>query len=139
VRPSLVLVAVLGLATFGCGRVREVRQCRALANLVNPALDEISNRVDKDKSAAPYRFAARRYAKLAADLKAYQLGIPRAQKTVEELSVVLRDAGTQSAKLAEALEKSDTFGAANARRDLSQLARQQRTITLRLSGDCSGT
>jgi siroheme synthase (precorrin-2 oxidase/ferrochelatase) len=135
--PLLVLVA--GLGALGCGRIREVRECRALARLVNPAFDEIAERVAKDRGAASYRFAAARYGKLAIDLGRFRLGIPRAERTVAELTDAMTNASTQSAKLADALEKNDIVIVGNFRRDLSQLARQQKSIMMRISDDCSGS
>ena len=132
---TLLVVAAFGL--FGCGKIREIRQCRALAALVNPALDEISSRVGKEQNAAAYRFASTRYAKLSGDLQHFHLGIPRAEGTVEELAGAMKDASSNAAKLAEALDKSDAVVAGNARRDLGHLARQQKSITMRLASECS--
>ena len=51
-RPRAVLVLAAVLGTLGCGRVREIKECRALARIVNPAARR--NR----RSASP-RIAAR--------------------------------------------------------------------------------
>jgi predicted ribosome quality control (RQC) complex YloA/Tae2 family protein len=128
-------VAVAGL---GCGRIREVKGCRALARTVNPVLDDISARIAKDKSPPAYRHAATRYAKLSADLKHFDVGIPRTEKTIDELVGAMTNASTHSAKLAEALEKRDLVNAASARRELAQLARVQKSIAARIDDDCVG-
>jgi len=138
-RPGMLLVAVAALASFGCGRIREVGECRELARLVNPALDEIAARVEKDRGAASYRFASTRYAKLSGDLQHFRLGIPRAQRTLGELSATMKDAGDHAARLADALDKGDAVVAADVRRELGQLARQQKSLTMRIHGDCSGS
>ncbi|HVR18213.1 MAG TPA: hypothetical protein VMS65_00910 [Polyangiaceae bacterium] len=138
-RPRAVLVLAAILCTLGCGRIREVKECRALARIVNPALDEIAERVAKDRGAASYRFAAARYGKLATELAHFRLGIPRAEGTVEELAEAMKQASTQATQLADALEKRDAVVAGNARRDLTQLARQQKSITMRIHGDCGGS
>jgi hypothetical protein len=136
---TALLVALAAFASFGCGRIREVRECRELARLVNPALDEIAARVEKERGAAPYRFAATRYAKLSGELQHFRLGIPRAQRTLGELSATMKEASSQATKLADALDKGDAVVAANVRRDLGHLARQQKSITMRIHGDCSGS
>ena len=137
-RPSTVLLVVTLLGTFGCGRVREVRGCRALARVVNPAFDEIAARTAKDRSPASYRFAADRYRKLAADLKPFDIGIPRTEGAVDELGSAMKEAGAQATKLAEALERGDSVVASSARRELAQLARQQKSIAARIDDDCTG-
>ena len=138
-RPNAVLVLAAILGTLGCGRVREVKACRSLARIVNPALDEIAARVGKDRSAASYRFAAARYGKLATELTHFRLGIPRTERTVEELADAMKQASTQSTMLADALEKRDAVLAGNARRELTQLARHQKAITMRIDDDCGGS
>lgn len=126
------------IATLGCGRIREVKGCRALARMVNPVLDDISARISKDKSAPQYRHAATRYAKLAADLKQFDVGIPRTEKAVDELGNAMKDAGAHAQKLADALDQRDAMTAATARRDLGQLARVHKSIVARIDNDCVG-
>jgi hypothetical protein len=135
-RPRLVLL--VAVAALGCGRIREVKECRTLARLMNPTLDRISERLDKDRSAGAYRFAATQYGKLSTELRQFRLGIPRAQKTLGELATTMNDAHLHSTRLADALDKGDVVLAGNARRDLGHLARQQKALTMRLHGDCSG-
>lgn len=137
-RASAVLLVVTLLGALGCGRVREVRGCRALARVVNPAFDAIAARTAKDRSAASYRFAADRYAKLAAELKPFDIGIPRTEGAVDELGGAMKEAAAQATKLAEALERGDAVVAGAARRELAQLARQQKTIAARIDDDCTG-
>jgi len=131
-------VLAAAVAALGCGRIREVKGCRALARMVNPVLDDISARIEKDKSPLQYRYAATRYEKLAADLKLFDVGIPRAEKTIDELGNAMKDAGTQATRLADALDKRDAVTAASARRDLGQLARVQKSIAARIDNDCVG-
>jgi hypothetical protein len=131
-----LLLAVL--ATLACGRIQEIKGCRALARLVNPVLDDIAARTAKDRGAAPFRHAATRYKKLAADLKHFDLGIPRAEKAVDDLGAAMKDASVQATKLADALEQRDAAVAATARRELGQVARLQKVIVTRIDGDCAG-
>jgi hypothetical protein len=137
----LVLAGVLGtivlFGALGCGRIREVRGCRALAALVNPALDDISGQMKKEGS-TPYRFAAGRFKAVSTELARFDIGIPRAEKTVDELGTTLAQASVQSAALAEALDKRDAVVAATARRELLNLARNQRGIAKRIEKDCDG-
>jgi hypothetical protein len=123
---------------LGCGRVREIKGCRALAGLVNPTLDDIAEHLEKDRGAAPYRHAAASYQKLATDLKRFDLGIPRTQKSVEELGTVMKDASGQAKRLADAIDQRDVGVAAQARRDLSHLSRVQKSIVSRIDNDCDG-
>ena len=131
-------VLTAAIAALGCGRIREVKGCRALARMVNPVLDDVSARISKDKSPAQYRYAATRYAKLAADLKQFDVGIPRTEKAVDELGNAMKDAGAHATKLADALEQRDATTAASARRDLGQLSRVQKSIVARIDNDCVG-
>jgi hypothetical protein len=127
------------MGALGCGRIREVRGCRALAQLVNPVLDDISEHAAKDKGSAPYRYAAIRYGKLANDLKKFDIGIPRFEKSVEDLGAAMKEASAHSGNLAEALEKRDAVLAGSARRDLAHAARLQKTLAARIESDCGGT
>jgi hypothetical protein len=137
-RLTTALFLALLAGALGCGRIREVRGCRALARVVNPALDDISERMAKDRGPGAYRYAATRYRKLASDLKAFHLGIPRAEKSVEDLRSAMTDASTQAQKLAEALDQRDAVIAASARRDLGHVARVQKSVVLRIESDCDG-
>jgi hypothetical protein len=142
-RRRIVLALVAAVATLGVffalgfGRIREVRGCRSLAAIVNPAIDDISAQMTKPGT-APYRFAARRYKAASSELARFDLGIPRAEKTVDELGSTLAQASTHSATLADALEKRDVVVAAAARRDLVNLARSQKAIAKRIDKDCDG-
>ena len=138
-RFGLLLLLALSLGALGCGRIREVRGCRALAQLVNPVLDDISEHAEKDKGSAPYRYAAKHYGKLATDLKKFDIGIPRIEKSVDDLGAAMKEASTHSARLADALEKRDAALAASARRDLSHTARLQKTVASRIESECGGS
>jgi hypothetical protein len=131
-----LLLAVL--ATLACGRIQDIKGGRALARLVNPVLDDIAARTAKARGAAPFRHAATRYKKLAADLNHFDLGIPRAEKAVDDLGAAMKDASVQATKLADALEQRDAAVAATARRELGQVARLQKVIVTRIDGDCAG-
>ncbi len=140
-RIVLVLVAVLAtlafFVTLGFGRIREVRGCRSLAGIVNPALDEISRQMGKPGN-TPYRFAAKRYKAVAAELTRFDIGIPRTERLIDELGATLGQAAVQSAALADALEKRDVVVAAAARRDLVNLSRAQKALMKRIESDCDG-
>ena len=140
-RTVVLLVGGLGtvviFGALGCGRLLEVRRCRALATLVNPALDDISAQMTKPGS-TPYRFAAQRYKAVSSELARFDLGIARAEKTVDELGSTFAQASAHSATLADALEKRDVVIAASARRDLVNLARSQKALAKRIEKDCAG-
>jgi hypothetical protein len=132
------LMVLAAFAAFGCGRIQEIKGCRELAGLMNPVLDDIAARVAKDRGASPYRHAATKYKKLAAELKRFDLGIPRAEKSVDELGAAMKDASVHSTKLADALDQRDAMVASTARRELGQIARLQKSIVTRIDGDCAG-
>lgn len=140
-RILLVVAAVVGtvgaFGALGCGRIREVKGCRSLAALVNPALDDISGQLVKPGS-TPYRFAATRYKAVSAELARFDVGMPRAEKTVDELATTLGQASVQSAALADALERRDVVVVATAKRELVNLARAQKAIVKRIEKDCDG-
>jgi hypothetical protein len=126
------------VGAFGCGRIHEIKGCRALAGLVNPTLDDVAHHLQKDRGAAPYRHAAASYQKLATELKRFDIGIPRAQKSVEELGTVMKDASGQAKKLADAIDQRDVGASGAARRDLAHLSRVQKSIVARIDSDCDG-
>jgi hypothetical protein len=132
------LLVLAPFAALGCGRIQEIKGCRELAALMNPVLDDIAARVAKGRGAAPYRHAATKYKKLASDLKRFDLGIPRSEKSVDELGAAMKDASVQATKLADALEQRDAIAASTARRELGQIARLQKSIATRIDGDCAG-
>lgn len=134
---TLCLVAAAAVFMLGCGKIREIKGCRALARLVNPVLDDISARIAKDKSPPEYRYAATHYAKLAADLEKFDVGIPRTEKTIDELASAMKAASTHATKLADALEKRDAVTTATERRELGQLSRMQKSIAARIDNDCA--
>jgi hypothetical protein len=105
---------------------------------MNPVIDDIAARAAKDRSAAMYRHAATKYKRLASDLKTFDIGIPRAEKSVDDLRTALAEASVQSTKLALALEQRDAVVAGSARRELAQVARLQKAIVTRIDGDCGG-
>jgi len=135
-RLPAVFLLVAALGALGCGRIREVKGCRALATLVNPVLDDIAAKVQKEQGPPQYRYAAAQYDKLASDLKRFDIGIPRAEKSVDDLGAAMKEASVQSAKLAGALEQQDVVVASTARRELGQLARLEKAIAQRIAGDC---
>ncbi|HEX6764788.1 MAG TPA: hypothetical protein VF103_04905, partial [Polyangiaceae bacterium] len=67
------------------------------------------------------------------------IGIPRFEKSVEDLGAAMKEASTHSGNLAEALEKRDAVLAGSARRDLAHTARLQKTLAARIESDCGGT
>jgi hypothetical protein len=140
-RIVLVIAAVLGtlavFAVLGFGRIREVKGCRSLAAIVNPALDDIAAHQGKPGN-IPYRVAAKRYKAVASELARFDIGIPRTEKAVDELGTMLGQAGVQAAALADALEKRDIAVATTARRELVNLSRAQKAVMKRIENDCDG-
>jgi hypothetical protein len=140
-----IAIACLVPAVLACGRFGNLGRCQALAEKVNPALDQIE-RSTKKRSPATYGSASRAYAALAKDLRSHvpdagpDAAIPPAldafERSVEEYRAVLEAASRHTAGLAEALDAGNTASATLETRQLEELARQAKAATKRIDGTC---
>lgn len=145
---ALVRVAVLCLvpAALACGRFTNLKRCQAVADDVNPVLDQIEKGT-KRRTPATYASASRAYEKLARDLRSHlpdggpDAGLPPAppdafERSVEEYRTVMEAAARHTAGLAEALDAGNTASATLETRQLEELARQAKTAAKRVDGSC---
>jgi hypothetical protein len=144
---SLVRIAVVCLvpAAVACGRLANLKRCQALAEQVNPSLDEIEKRT-KRRSPAAYASASRAYAKLAGDLRRHvpdagaDAGRPLVheafERSVEEYRSVMEAASRHTAGLAEALDAGNSESAALESRQLEEVTRQAKAAAKRVETSC---
>ena len=135
----LLAVALLSGASAGCSRVRGVSRCRALADMVNQALDAVEAATSEPKPGAKgYRTASTHYAALAKELEGFDPERPELKESLAELADVARSAKEQTALLSDALANGNRVTKLTAERELERLAKRQKTVTQRIEKTCSG-
>jgi hypothetical protein len=128
-----------------CGRLGNLSRCQALAEEVNPVLDEIEKGT-KRRTPATYASASRAYAKLAKQLRRHvsdagpDAGPAPAQdafeRGVDEYRNVIEAASRHTAGLAEALDAGNSESATLEGRQLDETTRQAKAAAKRLDVTC---
>jgi hypothetical protein len=132
-----ILSLLLALSATGCGRIDRTRQCIDLIATVNTALDEIAAQRDAGAgSADTERALAKRYTALAAELEAKQFGNPGLAKAVLEYRDFLRDTARLLDRVAAARDRRDSVGLSNTKRELANLGRREKMLTMRIDASC---
>jgi hypothetical protein len=148
VRPVPFVRIVIGCLiplAVACGRFSNLSRCQALAEQVNPALDEIEKKT-KRRNAATYQGASRAYAALAKDLRGFMPdagpdgGVPPMpdafERGVDEYRAVMEAASRHTAGLAAALDAGNTESATLETRQLEEVTRQAKSAAKRVDGSC---
>jgi hypothetical protein len=140
-----IVIACLVPPALACGRFAKLDRCQAIAEKVNPTLDEIE-RITKKRTPATYGSASRAYAALARDLRVQEpdggadAGIAPAldafDRGVEEYRSVFEAAARHTAGLAEALDAGNKASATLEARQLEELARQAKAVSKRIDSGC---
>jgi hypothetical protein len=128
---------LLCLSATGCGKIREIKACRALSQAINPALDAIAAQ-SKLPGTDSERRVARGYAQLVKQLKPQATGTSRIADAVREYSTVIEAAASAVRAHAEALDAGQTSKANEARRELDRLTKRERAVMARLDAECQG-
>ncbi len=129
-----LLVAITVGAT-GCGKFREIRECRGLALEVNGALDEIEA---LSKTPSPEREArlAGRYAALAQRLEPRTHGATPLAVTLRDYVAVLRATETALKNHAEASKASHASRVNEIKRELDRLVKREKAAVTRIDVEC---
>lgn len=97
-----VLVALV-LAASGCGRMDRARDCQAIAQVVNPALDEIESTARTGpETSAKYRAVSTRYAELARTLSRLEVRDARVRALLPQYTKLIERAARTAGRLADA-------------------------------------
>lgn len=132
-----ILPLALALCASGCGRIDRTRQCIDLVTTVNAALDEIAAQRDAGAGGADSeRALAKRYAALAVELETKQLENAGLAKTVLEYRDFLRDTARLLERVAAARDRRDSAGITNTKRELANLGRREKMLTMRIDASC---
>jgi len=134
VRSVLVLLALLPCLA-GCEKISRVSECRKLAATVSRAMDAIEV-AGKANSAAGYRAAAKRYQELAKEVRQTRFKTSVGQGAIEEYALALESVAPPVITYAEALEKGNARGQAEARREIERVGRREHAASSRVDALC---
>jgi hypothetical protein len=129
----LLLVSMLALCLFGCGKLREVSLCRGVARDINSAMAEIES-LSKAKPVNESRIADR-YGQLAKALEPRAVGEQPLALALRDHIVILR-ATEAAVRLHDSLQKTQPARVGDARRDLDRLVKRDRTNAARIEVAC---
>ncbi len=138
---TLVLLAALGLT--GCGKLREISTCRALARETNPTLDQIEalNKkpaADQQARAEQQARMAKLYADLAKRLKPLATGPSTLAAAIKDYAGIVEATGTALKNQSEATRSGTAGRSYELRRELDRLVKRERTSVTRLESECHG-
>ena len=131
----ILLVLSFALLATGCGKFREIRACRGLAQEVNPVLDEIEA---LSKAKAPDRELrmAQRYGALGKRLTPRGVGETPLAGAVRDYASLLLATDNALRSHAEALRTNNSVRLSETRRELDRLVKRERAAVVRLSVEC---
>jgi hypothetical protein len=131
--PVLALAIALATSSLGCGKLREISACRAIAREVNGAVTEVEG-LSKAKPVDEPRIA-KRYAALAKALEPRASGqAPLAVALREYVSVVQ---ATDAAVRSHAQALQTQYGkVSEPRRELERLIKRERAAIARIQVEC---
>ena len=131
-RLCLVTALVSALAT-GCGKVRQISSCRAVAQQVNTAVTEIEA-LSKAKTPDELRIA-QRYGELSRALAPRGVGVtPVANAVRDYISVVQATEAALKARAEVAKQPSPKLGEST--RELDRLVKRERAAAARIDAEC---
>jgi hypothetical protein len=131
----LAATALLAASVSGCGKLREISQCRAIAREVNPALDQIEALSKKPGLDGEARMA-KHYAELAKRLKPHAAGNGTLQVAIKDYASVLEATGKALQSHADAARTGVTGRVNEPRRELERLVKRERAAVARLDLEC---
>jgi hypothetical protein len=134
--PSLLLLALtlaLGWGSLGCGKVREISACRAIAREVNDAVTELEG-LSKAKPLDEPRIA-KRYATLAKTLEPRATGTTALAQAVREYVTIVQATDVAVRNHAQALQTQ--YGkVGEPRRELDRLVKREHAAIARIQVEC---
>jgi hypothetical protein len=131
-RGVVALLMVLTLASTGCGKVREIRACRAISQRVNGAMDEIETL--SKKNPPDTLSIAKRYGTLAKAVEPMSTGPTTLAQAVAEYVQVLRGTEVALRNIADPVRNS--YAKAADHRELERLVKRERAAVVRIEVEC---
>lgn len=138
VRPiELFALLLVGLpAVCGCTRVERARQCQALAETVNPRLDEVRQLAQGSQVPAALNAIARHYDGIADDLGPLEFQSRALANAVKDYGHRLREIAAEARKAATAREAGDHKQHMAARREVRTRSSQLKAAQKRIVAAC---
>ncbi len=130
-----LLALCLALGATGCGKVKEIKACRALSHDVNSTLDAIE-RLSKSNQPDRELLMAKRYGELSKQLAPRATGESALASAVREYAALLASTDTALRAYAEAVKANNGSRIAETRRELDRLVRRERATVARISVEC---
>jgi len=135
-RPAVLALATLVLlASSGCGRVREISACRALAREVNPVLSEVEA-LSKLPGGGHQPTMANRYAELAARVKTRSQKGGTLATALAEYASILEATCLALRAHEEATRLNQPARITEKRRELERLVKRERVSVTRIDAEC---
>lgn len=134
-RAPVVLTLCLASASTGCGKIREIRQCRALSHEVNPILDQIEA-LSKSKAAERELLMAKQYSALAKRLQPSGIGDTALAGAVRDYANLLASTDGALRAHAEAVKTNNASRITETRRELERLVKRERAAVARIAAEC---
>ncbi len=136
----IACLALLAALATGCERFERTRQCRALAELVNPELEAIEKVQQSGKhDAKTFEDISNRYRQLSERMKAFEAKESLVSTIVTQYVELLKETATVTRSLSDALREKDVIRARHEELELERIARQQRVLSSQLGGACSAS
>ena len=133
--PLLLLLAALGgMLCRGCGKLRQVSACRAVARDVNRAVTDIEA-LARAKPPDEARIA-RRYGELAAALEPRSTGVTALAAAVKDYVVVVRSTEAALKTRAE-IAKQPNVRLNESTRELDRLVKREHAAAARIDAECT--
>jgi hypothetical protein len=136
-RPGLglcLLTALLGGGAAGCGKLRQVSACRAVAREVNSAVSEIEA-LSQAKTVDEARIA-QRYGELARALEPRSVGVTPLAGAVRDYVTVVRATETALKSRVEAAKLPSPKGNESTR-ELERLVKREHAAVSRIDVECT--
>lgn len=132
--PLSLLTALLASHASGCGKVRQISGCRAVAREVNGAVAEI----EKLAQAKPLDEAriARRYGQLASALEPRSTGVTPLASAVKDYVVVIKATET-ALKARVEMAKLPYAKVGESTRELDRLVKREHAAVARIDAECT--
>jgi hypothetical protein len=134
-RPGTALCLALAASLCcGCGKVRQISACRAVAREVNGAVDEIS--ALSKKSPVDEARIARRYGALAHALEPRSTGVTTLAAAIKDYVAIVR--GTEAAlKIRAEAAKLPYARVGESTRELDRLVKREHAAVARIEAECT--
>jgi hypothetical protein len=137
-RLALILTVVMTAPfALGCGRVERARECKRLAQTVNPRLDQIAARTRGAQTPAALRAIAGDYDGIARDLAPLVFAKKSLAEAVTDYGRQLNAAAREARRAADAKEKNEPSELGTARREVVSLTKPLMAARTRIEQECT--